>query len=55
MSAANPSVAILGLGEMGAALAKAHATYQRAGLKERNDEIEMQKKVPGWKFSPTRW
>ena len=28
---------------------------QRAGLKERNDEIEMQKKIPGWKFSATRW
>lgn len=38
-----------------AALAKAHATYQRVGLKERNDEIEMQKKVPGWKFAATRW
>jgi glucarate dehydratase len=38
-----------------AALAKAHATYRRVGLKERNDEIEMQKKVPGWKFSATRW
>jgi glucarate dehydratase len=33
-----------------AALAKAHATYKRAGLKERNDEIEMQKKVPGGGF-----
>jgi glucarate dehydratase len=38
-----------------AALAAAHATYRRAGLRERNDEIEMQKKVPGWKFAPTRW
>lgn len=38
-----------------AALARAHETYRRAGLKERNDEIEMQKKVPGWKFAPTRW
>jgi glucarate dehydratase len=37
------------------ALARAHATYLRAGLKERNDEIEMQKKVPGWKFAATRW
>ena len=37
------------------ALARAHATYQRVGLKERNDEIEMQKKVPGWKFAQTRW
>lgn len=38
-----------------AALARAHAAYKRAGLKERNDEIEMQKKVPGWKFAATRW
>lgn len=37
------------------ALARAHAAYLRAGLKERNDEIEMQKKVPGWKFAATRW
>ena len=38
-----------------AALARAHAAYLRCGLKERNDEIEMQKKVPGWKFAATRW
>jgi len=38
-----------------AALARAHAAYVRCGLKERNDEIEMQKKVPGWKFAPARW
>ncbi len=38
-----------------AALARAHAAYRRAGLKERNDEIEMQKKVPGWRFAATRW
>lgn len=38
-----------------AALARAHDAYRRCGLQERNDEIEMQKKVPGWKFSPTRW
>jgi glucarate dehydratase len=38
-----------------AALAKAHANFKRAGLTERNDEIEMQKKVPGWKFAQTRW
>lgn len=37
------------------ALARAHEAYLRAGLKERNDEIEMQKKVPGWKFAQTRW
>ena len=38
-----------------AALARAHATYQRCGLRERNDEVEMQKKVPGWKFVATPW
>jgi len=37
------------------ALAKAHQNFLACGLKERNDEIEMQKKVPGWKFSQTRW
>jgi len=38
-----------------AALAKAHEMFKRCGLTERNDEIEMQKKVPGWKFAATRW
>jgi glucarate dehydratase len=38
-----------------AALLRAHENFKRAGLKERNDEIEMQKKVPGWKFAQTRW
>ncbi len=37
------------------ALAKAADNYQRCGLTERNDEPEMQKKVPGWKFKQTRW
>lgn len=38
-----------------AALAKAADNYRRCGLTERNDEPEMQKKVPGWKFQQTRW
>jgi glucarate dehydratase len=38
-----------------AALARAHANFVRCGLQERNDEIEMQKKAPGWKFAQTRW
>jgi glucarate dehydratase len=38
-----------------AALARAHENFKRCGLQERNDEIEMQKKVPGWKFAPVRW
>ncbi len=37
------------------ALARAHETYKRCGIKERNDEPEMQKKVPGWKFKAVRW
>jgi glucarate dehydratase len=37
------------------ALARAHQNYLRCGLTERNDEVEMQKKVPGWKFQVTRW
>ena len=37
------------------ALAKAAENYRRCGLTERNDEPEMQKKVPGWKFKQTRW
>lgn len=38
-----------------AALEQAHQAYLRCGFKERNDEIEMQKKVPGWTFSALRW
>jgi glucarate dehydratase len=37
------------------ALAKAADNYQRCGFTERNDEPEMHKKVPGWKFKTTRW
>jgi glucarate dehydratase len=50
-----PKVPGLGVELDRAALARAHATYLRAGLRERNDEVEMQKKVPGWKFAQTRW
>jgi glucarate dehydratase len=38
-----------------AALERAHQNYRRCGLKERDDEPEMQKKVPGWTFKSTRW
>jgi len=38
-----------------AALARAHETYRRCGIRERDDEPEMQKKVPGWKFQAVRW
>jgi glucarate dehydratase len=37
------------------ALARLHETYNQCGLTERNDEIEMQKVVPGWKFEAMRW
>ncbi|MFZ4101220.1 MAG: enolase C-terminal domain-like protein, partial [Sphingobacterium thalpophilum] len=36
------------------ALARLHQNYINCGLKKRNDEVEMQKKVPGWKFQSTR-
>jgi glucarate dehydratase len=38
-----------------AALARLHANYLRCGLTERDDEVEMRKKVPGWTFRATRW
>jgi glucarate dehydratase len=38
-----------------AQLARLHANYLACGLTERNDEIEMQKVEPGWKFQATRW
>ena len=37
------------------ALAKLHQQYIDSGLTDRNDEIEMQKVNPGWKFEATRW
>jgi glucarate dehydratase len=37
------------------ALAKLHQQYIDCGLTERNDEVEMQKVVPGWKFQATRY
>jgi glucarate dehydratase len=37
------------------ALAKLFETYHQCGLTERNDEIEMQKVNPGWKFEALRW
>jgi glucarate dehydratase len=38
-----------------AALAKAHATYQKAGITERDDVSEMKKRNPGWEFKAVRW
>ncbi len=37
------------------ALARLHDNYLRCGLTDRNDEAEMQKISPGWKFEPVRW
>jgi glucarate dehydratase len=37
------------------ALARLHQNYIACGLTKRNDEIEMQKVEPGWKFKPVRW
>ena len=38
-----------------AALARAHENYRRCGLTERDDQIEMRKKVADWTFKQTRW
>jgi len=37
------------------ALERLHQNYKACGLTKRNDEIEMQKVEPGWKFKPVRW
>ncbi len=37
------------------ALSKLHQNYISCGLTVRNDEIEMQKVEPGWKFMAERW
>ncbi len=37
------------------ALAALHENYKACGLTRRDDEVEMQKVQPGWKFAPTRW
>jgi len=38
-----------------AALEAAHQRYLSSGLLRRDDEIEMQKKQPGWRFQKTRY
>ena len=50
-----PKGAGLGVELDRAALARAHENYRRCGITERNDALEMQKKVPGWKFIVPRW
>jgi glucarate dehydratase len=54
-SVALPSGTGLGVELDRDALQRAHENYLRCGLTERDDEIEMQKVVPGWKFKATRW
>ena len=38
-----------------AALAALHENYKACGLTRRDDEAEMQKVEPGWRFQATRW
>lgn len=38
-----------------ASLAKLHQQYLDCGLCRRDDEVEMQKVVPGWEFKMVRW
>jgi glucarate dehydratase len=37
------------------ALSKANRRYVECGLTRRDDELEMQKKQPGWRFRTTRY
>jgi glucarate dehydratase len=54
-SVAVPTGAGLGVELDRKALAELHQNYLRCGLTKRDDEPEMQKKVPNWKFKPVRW
>jgi glucarate dehydratase len=36
-------------------LAEAHRRYQEAGLVRRDDEAEMRKRQPDWRFMATRY
>lgn len=54
-SVAVPSGPGLGVELDRVALAKLHENYKKCGLTKRNDEIEMQKVQPDWKFKATRW
>jgi glucarate dehydratase len=37
------------------ALAQLHENYRQAGLTQRDDQTEMQKIQPGWRFQETQW
>jgi len=54
-SVAVPTAPGLGVELDRVALAKLHQNYLNCGLTKRNDEIEMQKVIPGWTFQPVRW
>lgn len=54
-SVAVPSAPGLGVELDRTALAELHQNYLACGLKKRDDEPEMQKKQPGWKFQAVRW
>ena len=36
-------------------LARLHQNYLNCGLTKRDDQVEMQKIIPGWKFKAVRW
>jgi glucarate dehydratase len=50
-----PTAPGLGIELDRAALAALHENYLRCGLTCRDDEAEMQKVQPGWRFQATRW
>ena len=54
-SVAVPTAPGLGVELDRVALANLHQNYLNCGLTKRNDEIEMQKVIPGWTFQPVRW
>jgi glucarate dehydratase len=50
-----PDEPVLGVELDRKALEKLHQNYLACGLKKRDDEIEMQKVIPGWKFQAVCW
>ena len=54
-SVAVPNEPGLGIELDRASLARLHQNYLDCGLTRRDDEVEMQKVVPGWKFKAVRW
>ena len=54
-SLAIPEGAGLGVELDQSALKRLNDNYIQCGLTQRNDEVEMQKVEPGWRFQATRW